>query len=194
MTTAPEPQGEIGGIHGDRANSPKTHLARSISHSRHTSDHELLPWTSAAPNQHLQFDRSAKTGDPSSSSSPQDIDTETDVDDETTDDELAMARPSMSKPTESRSNVPLLKEEHRGRHHGTTFARPTAESRTVSDASRRSSFRSKMPDYDSKRATRRKYIIASFFLVLSLISFTVQTQTAVFIQQELGWDKPYCML
>ncbi|EEP79604.1 conserved hypothetical protein [Uncinocarpus reesii 1704] len=106
---------------------------------------------------------------------------------------MAVARPSLNRPGASRSNVPLLKEERRGRPQNATFA-SSATSRAVSDASRRSSFRSKTPDYDSTRATRRKYIIASVFLILSLISFTVQTQTAVFIQQELGWDKPYCML
>lgn len=30
--------------------------------------------------------------------------------------------------------------------------------------------------------------------MLSLISFVVQTETAVYIQKELGWVKPYCML
>ena len=41
---------------------------------------------------------------------------------------------------------------------------------------------------------RRKYIYASFFLVLSLVSFVVQTETAVYIQHELGWNKAYCMM
>jgi drug/metabolite transporter (DMT)-like permease len=42
--------------------------------------------------------------------------------------------------------------------------------------------------------TRRKYIYASFFLVLSLVSFVIQTETAVYIQHELKWKKAYCML
>jgi drug/metabolite transporter (DMT)-like permease len=41
---------------------------------------------------------------------------------------------------------------------------------------------------------RRKYIYASFFLVLSLVSFVVQTETAVYIQHELKWNKAYCMM
>ncbi|KAI5291852.1 hypothetical protein KEM54_005288 [Ascosphaera aggregata] len=56
--------------------------------------------------------------------------------------------------------------------------------------------RSRTPIYydDEKDATRRKYLYAGFFLALSLISFVVQTETAVYIQKELGWVKPYCML
>jgi hypothetical protein len=42
--------------------------------------------------------------------------------------------------------------------------------------------------------TKRKYTLAAFFLVLSLISFVVQTETAGYIQKELGWNKAYCML
>jgi hypothetical protein len=43
-------------------------------------------------------------------------------------------------------------------------------------------------------ATRRKYALAAMFLVLSLVSFVVQTETAVHIQSALGWKKPYLML
>jgi drug/metabolite transporter (DMT)-like permease len=54
--------------------------------------------------------------------------------------------------------------------------------------------RSKSPDALAKQQTRQKYFIASGFLLLSLASFVVQTETAVYIQHDLGWDKPYCML
>lgn len=58
--------------------------------------------------------------------------------------------------------------------------------------------RSKSPegsaDALAKQQTRQKYYIASGFLLLSLASFVVQTETAVYIQHDLGWDKPYCML
>lgn len=62
------------------------------------------------------------------------------------------------------------------------------------DHSRRPSFRSRSPEYDAAQATRKKYMVAAGFLVLSLVSFVIQTETAVYIQHELGWDKPYCML
>ena len=46
----------------------------------------------------------------------------------------------------------------------------------------------------AKAATRKRYIYASFFLVVSLISFCIQTETAVYIQANLGWNKAYAML
>ena len=54
--------------------------------------------------------------------------------------------------------------------------------------------RSRSPDTQARLATRKKYTYAAFFLGLSLISFVVQTETAVYIQHELGWNKAYCML
>lgn len=54
--------------------------------------------------------------------------------------------------------------------------------------------RSRSPDTQAKLATRKKYTYAAFFLGLSLISFVIQTETAVYIQHELHWDKAYCML
>ncbi|KAL2192141.1 hypothetical protein L209DRAFT_748952, partial [Thermothelomyces heterothallicus CBS 203.75] len=41
---------------------------------------------------------------------------------------------------------------------------------------------------------RRRYTYAAFFLVVCLVSFTVQTMLASEIQHERGWDKAYCML
>lgn len=61
-------------------------------------------------------------------------------------------------------------------------------------ASRKTRFHERDPDLAAKDATRKKYTYAGFFLILSLISFVVQTETAVYIQTELGWNKAYCML
>ncbi|KAG9204228.1 hypothetical protein G6514_001301 [Epicoccum nigrum] len=55
-------------------------------------------------------------------------------------------------------------------------------------------FHERDPQAQAHLETRRKYTYAAIFLVLSLISFTVQTETAVYIQHELKWEKPYCML
>lgn len=41
---------------------------------------------------------------------------------------------------------------------------------------------------------RKKYVYAALFLGVCLVAFTVQTETAVHIQHDLGWDKAYCML
>ena len=60
--------------------------------------------------------------------------------------------------------------------------------------SRRSTMHERDPETQARFETRRKYTYAAIFLALSLISFTVQTETAVYIQHELKWEKPYCML
>lgn len=59
---------------------------------------------------------------------------------------------------------------------------------------RKSTFHERDPDSSAKDATRRKYTYAAAFLLISLVSFVVQTETAVYIQTELGWNKAYCML
>jgi drug/metabolite transporter (DMT)-like permease len=60
--------------------------------------------------------------------------------------------------------------------------------------SRRSTFHERDPQTQAKFETRRRYTYAAIFLALSLVSFVVQTETAVYIQHELKWEKPYCML
>lgn len=62
--------------------------------------------------------------------------------------------------------------------------------------SRSSTMRSQSPGRAEKamKETKRTYMYAGFFLVLSLISFVIQTETAVYIQHELGWSKAYAML
>ena len=108
------------------------------------------------------------------------------------DDEMAPERPPMHRPTGGRSEVPLLKDEagERGRSQ---YESPEGSARPAF-AARRSTFRSRSPDFDAKTATRRKYMYASFFLLVSLVSFVVQTETASYIQIQLGWNKAYCML
>ena len=101
-------------------------------------------------------------------------------------------RPPLHRPTDGRSHDPLLLKEERGRpSHDVSngSARPAF-------AARRSTFRSRSPDMEgsSKAAVRKKYIYAAFFLVVSLISFVIQTETAVYIQHDLKWEKPYAML
>ncbi|RII16436.1 hypothetical protein CUC08_Gglean002874 [Alternaria sp. MG1] len=55
-------------------------------------------------------------------------------------------------------------------------------------------FHERDPELQAKHETRKKYTYAAFLLALSLVSFTVQTETAVYIQHQLKWEKPYCML
>jgi hypothetical protein len=108
-------------------------------------------------------------------------------------DEMGDRRPPLHRPTDGRSAQPLLhkEDEERGRpgydESADTLQRP-------STLTRRSTLRSRSPDTQAKLAAKKKYTYAAFFLVLSLISFTIQTETAVYIQHELKWDKAYCML
>ena len=107
-----------------------------------------------------------------------------------TDEENNMAeRPPLHRPTDGRSQLPLLKDE-RGRP---SYDSPNGSARPAFVA-RRSTFRSRSPDFDAQTATRRRYTYAAFFLLLSLVSFVIQTETAVYIQRDLKWNKAYCML
>ncbi|KAL8825822.1 MAG: hypothetical protein Q9170_007644 [Blastenia crenularia] len=99
------------------------------------------------------------------------------------------ARPPLHRPSDGRSEVPLLKDE-RGR---ASFTEPNGSDRSTF-ATHRSTFRSRSPDMEGSAATKRKYIYAAFFLVLSLVAFVIQTETAEYIQNKLGWKKPYAML
>ena len=104
-------------------------------------------------------------------------------------DEDDMAERAYHRPADGKSHTPLLKDE-RGRP---SYDSPQGSAHPAFHA-RRSTFRSRSPDLQAENATKKKYTYAAFFLGLSLVSFVVQTETAVYIQQELGWNKPYCML
>ena len=54
--------------------------------------------------------------------------------------------------------------------------------------------RSRSPTTNARLAARRKYTYATIFLVISLVSFTAQTELAAYVQRDLGWDKAYAML
>ncbi len=107
------------------------------------------------------------------------------------DEEAAMGgtTPQLHRLPDGRSQTPLLKDE-RGRP---SYDGPNESARPVF-ATKRSTFRSRSPEMEDSSATRKKYTYAAFFLVLSLISFVVQTETAVYIQHELKWNKAYAML
>ena len=106
------------------------------------------------------------------------------------DEEMADTRPPLHRPTDGKSQVPLLKDE-RGRP---SYDGPTNGSARPAFAARRSTFRSRSPDMEGSAAVRKKYTYAGFFLLLSLVSFVIQTETAVYIQHELKWNKAYAML
>ncbi|KAJ0426629.1 hypothetical protein BJY00DRAFT_272582 [Aspergillus carlsbadensis] len=105
-----------------------------------------------------------------------------------------MAGTGIQRPMDGQPHQPLLEDEQPGRMSAGGFEYGDAEGRPMLHHSRRSTMRSKSPDALAKQQTRQKYVIASGFLLLSLASFVIQTETAVYIQHDLGWDKPYCML
>ncbi|KAJ5578326.1 uncharacterized protein N7459_007290 [Penicillium hispanicum] len=109
-------------------------------------------------------------------------------------DDMGINRPPLHRPTDGRSQQPLLKADEHDQHSRSSFGNGDAEGRPMLHHTRRPTIRSKSPDHDAAQATRKKYLIALGFLLLSLASFVIQTETAVYIQHELHWDKPYCML
>ncbi|KAK1756758.1 putative DUF6 domain protein [Echria macrotheca] len=123
----------------------------------------------------------------------------------------------MFRSTDARSGQPLLgtaDDEDRGRtsYRGSRRGSPLPASPALPDPSffdprrpddepierptfsRRSTMRSRSPATNARLAAQQKYTYAAFFLVASLVSFTVQTELAAYVQNDLGWDKAYCML
>lgn len=92
-----------------------------------------------------------------------------------------------------RSFQPLLIKEGEDEQRGRTNFRSSIHD-TSPSFSPSSVLRSKSPDLLAKLEAGTRYKYAAFFLCLSLISFVIQTETAVYIQHELGWNKAYCML
>ena len=79
-------------------------------------------------------------------------------------------------------------------HHAPLLGRKSDEEGAEGLSRSAHQFHERDPQAQAHLETRRKYTYAAIFLVLSLISFTVQTETAVYIQHQLKWEKPYCML
>lgn len=107
-------------------------------------------------------------------------------DDSDDDDMPSDLRPPFSRPSDGRSHTPLLAHKDEDPEDYGSPPRPVV--------SRRSTFHERDPELEAKHATRKKYTYAGGFLLLSLISFAVQTETAVYIQHTLHWNKAYCML
>ena len=135
---------------------------------------------------------------------------------------LDTRRPAFHHPADGRSETPLLskagdaegkqeeeeeeeEEEHEERGRQSTSERllydtqrETYRPHSTSQHptfSRRSTMRSRSPrEVAAENATKKKYTYAAFFLVISLISFCVQTELSAYIQNDLGWSKAYCMM
>jgi hypothetical protein len=104
------------------------------------------------------------------------------------DDMPSDLRPSLDRYHDGKSQEPLLSSKDGGHPGYDSPPRPGLSRRSTSK------FHERDPEVEAKRATRKRYTYAAFFLVLSLVSFAVQTETAVYIQSQLHWEKAYCML
>lgn len=100
--------------------------------------------------------------------------------------DLRPERPSIHRPS-SQQAQPLLSGDKQSEYESP--GRPNLGSR------RSTRFRERdPPEVEAKNDTRKRYTLAAAFLLVSLVSFAVQTETAVYIQHDLNWTKPYCML
>ncbi|KAI1178578.1 NADP-dependent oxidoreductase domain-containing protein [Nemania sp. FL0916] len=134
-------------------------------------------------------------------------------------DEDDLANMSSIHPSDAQSGRPLLeKDDERGRSRRlddgsdddalnkprSSSALPTAAAASSSASTRRPAFtrsstvRSRSPASaaaeQASGQARRKYVLATAFLVVCLTSFVVQTELGRYVQHELGWNKAYCML
>ncbi|KAK8071274.1 hypothetical protein PG997_011477 [Apiospora hydei] len=117
-------------------------------------------------------------------------------------DEDDMDRPSYLRQNNGRSADPLLfkadddnDDMERGRTPYDSLRSPSPKATPSRPRlSRRSTMRSRSPDTQAVMAARKKYIFAAVFLVISLVSFTIQTELGAYVQNEKGWNKAYCML
>ncbi|KAI0891164.1 hypothetical protein F4806DRAFT_483829 [Annulohypoxylon nitens] len=113
---------------------------------------------------------------------------------------------SFFRPNDGRSVTPLLKksdDEDRGRPRynnswpTSPLPPPLSTPSSVNSRpafSRRSTMRSRSPDTQARMAAKKKYTYAAIFLLVSLVSFCIQTELGRYVQHVLGWNKAYCML
>ncbi|KAK4164351.1 hypothetical protein QBC43DRAFT_317995 [Cladorrhinum sp. PSN259] len=101
-------------------------------------------------------------------------------------------------PSRLGGDQPLLhqsdsEDDTRGRRRPSP--RPPLSSTPILSRRSTTDLRSRSPSSQAARLeARKKYTYASICLIISLISFTVQTELAAHIQHRLGWDKAYCMM
>ncbi|KAK3640929.1 hypothetical protein LTR56_011579 [Elasticomyces elasticus] len=97
-----------------------------------------------------------------------------------------LRRASLRPAHQHEAQAPLLSSDKQ-----TGYEHPSSPALTHRRSSR---FRERDTEIEAKAATRKRYTYAACFLAVSLVSFAVQTETAVYIQHNLGWKKAYCML
>lgn len=92
-----------------------------------------------------------------------------------------------------RSGLPLLQKDED--EHDANMSGRLSYSDDRPTFSRRSTMRSRSPrKLAAENAAKKKYTYAAFFLVVSLVTFCIQTELSSHIQHDRGWDKAYCMM
>lgn len=132
-------------------------------------------------------DRSSNGGSPRVRHLPSKIDTYGSDDEDMDQKAYPSGQPLLSQPDEDRGRA-------RYNHSRTPSPLQDAPAPHRPAFSRRSTMRSRSPDTQAKLAAKKKYVYAAIFLVVSLVSFVIQTELASYVQKELGWNKAYCML
>ena len=171
----------------DPISSP-VHLSQQS--SRNPSPFVQIPHPDSFPLDSTRPNRDRKTQE-------EDEDEEEDDDFEAWEEEDPLTSPSNTnmpsdlrspfhRPVDSKTKQPLLPADKQHNDYASPH-RPLTTRRSAR-------FHERDPEVDDKNAIRRRYTYAGFFLILSLISFTIQTETAVYIQHNLKWNKAYCML
>lgn len=97
-------------------------------------------------------------------------------------------KPEAHRPA-SHLHQPLLAGDKQNGYASPSRSRNASATRQSS-----SRFRERANEMTTKDDTRTRYTYAAIFLFISLITFAVQTETAVYIQHTLKWNKAYCML
>lgn len=121
---------------------------------------------------------------------PDDLDLEADHD---LDHGHAHAERGRSYQNKYYSGLPSPSGSRPGSRHSDVSAGASVTPRR-SAFSRPTTLRSRSPATNARLAARKKYTYAAVFLVISLVSFCVQTELAAYVQHDLGWNKAYCML
>ncbi|KAI0156827.1 hypothetical protein GGR57DRAFT_462413 [Xylariaceae sp. FL1272] len=109
-----------------------------------------------------------------------------------------MSDKSRSSLRHGHSGLPLLHKDDDDHERGRTSYLPDPALATSIGRppllSRNSTMRSRSPDASARMAARKKYTLSAIFLVVTLVSFCLQTELGRYVQHELGWNKAYCML
>ncbi|KAI0473208.1 NADP-dependent oxidoreductase domain-containing protein [Xylariaceae sp. FL0804] len=105
------------------------------------------------------------------------------------------SRPAYLRTHDGRSGAPLLPktDDDSDRTRYGRSPSPLARGPGMSNGGA-SGMRSRSPGTQARVAVRKKYTIAGIFLVISLVSFVIQTEAGRYVQHTLGWNKAYCML